>query len=167
MDPANAPLDGLVFVLTGTFKLTHAALSGTTRVQGDVRLDEGKGAVTEAITSRGGTVRGNVIGRTHVLVVGDLPGSTKVDAARRSQSGTVLLLARPFLDAIQSGRVHAVIEAAKSDPPLEIGQFSLGWSRGGGAVVAPPLAPSAYGGRRERLRRRRAHGSSTGSPRGG
>ena len=146
MDHARTPLAGLVIVLTGAFKLTHAVLSDATRVQGHVRLDEGKGAVAEAITSRGGTVRGSVSKWTHVLVVGDQPGSTKVLAARGSQSGTVLLLARPFLDALQSGRVHDAIEAAKNDPPLEIGEFSLGWSRGGGAVVAPPLAPPAYGG---------------------
>ena len=83
--------------------------------------------------------------RTHALVVGDLPGFGNVLAARRSKA-TVLLLARPFLDAIQRGAVPAVIGAAKTDPPLEIGQFSLGWSRGGGAVVAPPLAPPARGG---------------------
>ena len=138
MDPAR-PLAGLVFVLTGTFKLTHAVLSGMMRVQGDVQLDEGKGAVAEAITSRGGTVRGSVSKWTHVLVVGDQPGSTKVLRARQSNA-TVLLLARPFLDAIQRGAVPAAIEAAKIDPPLEIGQFSLGRSFGGGAVgglVAP------------------------------
>ena len=132
MDPAR-PLAGLVFVLTGTFERTHAALSGTTRVQGDVRLDEGKGAEEEAITSRGGTIKANVSKWTHALVVGVLPGFKKVLAARRSKA-TVLLLVRPFLDAIQRGAVPAAIEAAKIDPPLEIGQFSLGRSFGGGAV---------------------------------
>ena len=132
MDPAR-PLAGLVFVLTGTFKRTHAALSGMALVKGDVRLDEGKGAVEEAITSHGGEVRDKASSRTHALVVGDLPGFGNVLAARRSKA-TVLLLARPFLDAIQRGAVPAVIGAAKTDPPVEIGQFSLGRSFGGGAV---------------------------------
>jgi hypothetical protein len=112
-------LAGKTFVLTGVFP----------EVGGGAGLSLGKGKVKAMIESFGGRVTGSISGKTHVLVVGKNPGTSKVSAAR-SRSNVQLVNLKDLKEVgIEAGR----LEDAK---PIVIRSFSTGYRSNGKSLLA-------------------------------
>ena len=67
----------------------HIGISGTYPYNGGeesfMGVDQGKGEIINAISNGGGTLSNNVTNKTHILVMGDRPGQTKVKAAMKKE----------------------------------------------------------------------------------
>lgn len=110
-------LAGKSFVITGTFP----------EVGGGAGFKLGKDRVKKMIESFGGKVASSVSGKTDVLVVGKLPGSSKVSKARASRKISLL-----SIRDLKLGLERGCLEGGKAKP-IAIKEFARGFGqrRGG------------------------------------
>jgi hypothetical protein len=117
MSESTGALDGKIFVLSGTF----AELGGGSG------LNLGKGRAEAMIRSCGGQVRSAVSGKTDFVLVGNEPGRTKVNEARKRSVPLIGLDALQQVKAGQTSLENARREAVASPPRID--RFSPGFPR--------------------------------------
>lgn len=117
------PVPGLNGAIANAFAKQTCVLTGIfPKAGGGMGLNLGKDKMRECIEKFGGRVTSSVSGKTTMLIVGDAPGATKVEAARVRK--IKMLSFENTIDLIH-GRF---IEGEK---PLMIGRFSSGWGGNG------------------------------------
>jgi len=126
--PRNG-MDGLTFVLTGTFP----------EIGGGCGLGVGKDKVTAMIESFGGRVTSAISGKTDVLVVGKEPGFAKVTQAENKRAIRIMTL-QEVRDGLCAGRIAIGEAACIATARVAIDAFSSGYHGNSTALTASASA---------------------------